>query len=109
MFQNAVDYNRPHASESEDAARLVPRCEHMIQYVLWLCLEYLPCKDDSKAASEEEAALLGPLRKSIQKREREFRTSLLKTRPIDDPRECNALLKKFENRKFIKEYIFFAK
>lgn len=105
VFQNAIDYNKPHMGEGEYAQKLVPRCEHMIRYIKWLCLEFLPTADDTDAAEPES---LGFLRKSVVDAERLVRIAALRNQPIDNVKECTALIKKFDQKKTTKQYSYFS-
>jgi hypothetical protein len=108
VFQNAIDYNQPHMDiEGDYAQRLVPRCLHMIKYVKWLCLELLPAADDSTVA-EAERESLGVLRQSMVASERQMRVSTLRQRPIDNVKDCMALIKKFDHKKSAREYSYFS-
>lgn len=78
----------------------------MITYIHWLAQEYLPTVDDT-GASQPEA--LGAIRTSLREKYRADRMTLLSQRPIEHTRECMSLLKKFENRKYAKEYSSFAR
>jgi hypothetical protein len=110
IFQNTIDFNEPHihendhSSDAEFARKMVIRCKHMIKFVQWLANEMLPNIDDTNELHPES---LGDIRLSLRQQYREERMSILLSHPIDLHRECNNLLRKFENRKYAKDYLFF--
>lgn len=112
IFQNTIDFNEPHINENdhspdaEFARKMVSRSKHMIKYVKWLANEMLPVVDDSNELHPEA---LGELRTSLREEYRKERMDIINNAPIDVHRDCNALLKKFENRKYLKDYLYFSR
>jgi hypothetical protein len=78
----------------------------MIRYIGWLAHEMLPVIDDSNEANPEA---LGLLRTSLKEKYRRERMELVLTAPIDTNRDCNALLKKFQNKKLESLYVYFSR
>lgn len=91
--------------DSELARKMVVRSKHMLKYVAWLAHEMLPVADD---IGDENPEALGLIRASLRDQHRKDRLQIIDNAPVDSTKECVALLKKFENRKFIKEYNFFS-
>ena len=108
IFQNSITYNSPAISENEYLMSVVLRCEHMIKYVTWLAHELLPCTDDTMKEDENEREAMGSLRLSLRDVHRQERLTVIENYPIlASGRECYALIKKFEIRKYNKELCYF--
>lgn len=112
IFQNTIKFNEPkivendHSPDAEFGRKMVSRCKHMIKYIQWVAHEMLPVVDDSNEVNPES---LGHLRVSLRNQYRIERMEIISDATIDNLKECNALLKKFENRKFSKDIIYFLK
>lgn len=92
--------------DDELARKMVVRSKHMLRYTAWLAHEMLPVADD---LNDENPEALGFLRMSLRNQYRKERMDIVVNAPLDSNKECFALMKKFENRKFAKDYIFFAR
>jgi hypothetical protein len=110
IFQNALNFNETRASESAYAKAVIPRCHHMLKYLAWLAQEYLPSIDDLNDKDKDNAAL-GMIRYSVRDAYRKERMDILSDAPIDKAgmRDCNNLIRKVENRKYSKEFSYFAR
>ena len=107
IFQNCVTYNSPAMDDNEYLKSVVLRCKHMIKYVTWLAHEMLPCADDIEK-NEPEREAMGQLRKSLRNIYRQDRLEVIENQPIfSGGKECYALIKKFELRKYNKEMSYF--
>jgi hypothetical protein len=110
IFQNTIDFNEPNlrdddSPDTELARKMVIRSKHILKYVAWLAHEMLPVADD---IGDENPEALGEIRASLRDQHRKDRLEVVNNAPFDSSKECMALLKKFENRKFAKEYSYFA-
>jgi hypothetical protein len=80
----------------------------MIKYVKWLAHEILPLIDDTTKNNEKEREAMGTLRLTLQDVYRQDRLDVIDNYPIlNGGRECFALIKKFEIRKYNKELSYF--
>jgi hypothetical protein len=108
IFQNSITYNSPAIEDNDYLKSVVLRCELMIKYVTWLAHEMLPCIDDTTKEDEQERQALGSLRESLRDVYRLDRLAVIENYSIlSGGRECFALIKKFEIRKYNKELCYF--
>ena len=108
IFQNCIEYNSPAIPEDDGVRFIVMRCKHMIKYVKWLAHEILPLIDDTTKNDEKEREAMGTLRLTLQDVYRQDRLDVIDNYPIlNGGRECFALIKKFEIRKYNKELSYF--
>lgn len=112
IFTNTIKFIEPninendHSPDAEFNKKMVSRSKHMLKYVQWLAHEMLPLVDDSNEANPES---LGQLRISLRNQYRNERIEIITNAPLDVQKECNALMKKFENRKYVKDYLYFSR
>lgn len=95
VFHNAVLFHEKF-KDSEYAQRIIPRCQHLVQYVRWLCHETIPLSEltDSvkKAKFPEVSGLLSLEQRDVERKSRMDLLARPAQRTLQMSKACNALL-----------------